>query len=122
MSARTRCLITAFAACHLLAAHSLVTSQLLSSSSARQTEAEVRQSQTKIKDEDFTATATRQEMQGSLFKLQGNAEIEYGAYILHADEMTYNSDTGDATADGHVILDGGPNDEHVEATPATRFA
>ena len=119
MSARTRCLITVFAACHLLAAHSLVTSQLLSSASASQTAAEVPHTQTTVKDEDFTAKAIRQEMQGSLFKLEGNAEIDYGAYILHADEMTYNSETGEATADGHVMLDGGPNDEHVEATHAT---
>ncbi|HXY03979.1 MAG TPA: LPS assembly protein LptD [Terriglobales bacterium] len=77
------------------------------------------QNQTTTKDEDFTAKAIRQEMQGSLFKLQGNAEIQYGTYILHADEMTYNSDTGEATADGHVALDGGPNDEHVEGTHAT---
>jgi len=119
MSSRTRFLITAFAACHLLAAHSLVTSQLLSSPSSSQTETEVPQNQTTTKDEDFTAKAIRQEMQGSLFKLQGNAEIQYGTYILHADEMTYNSDTGEATADGHVALDGGPNDEHVEGTHAT---
>src|SRR5579862_3393659 len=119
MSARTRCLITAFAACHLLAAHSLVTSQLLSSPTASQTAAEVPHTQTTVKDEDFTAKAIRQEMQGSLFKLEGNAEIDYGAYVLHADEMTYNSETGEATADGHVMLDGGPNDEHVEATHAT---
>ncbi|MBV8051684.1 MAG: LPS-assembly protein LptD [Acidobacteriaceae bacterium] len=118
MSSRTRFLITAFAICHLVAAHSLVTSQLLSSASTTQTEAQVPYAQTTAKNEDFTAKALRQEMQGSLFKLEGNAEIQYGFYILHADEMTYNSDTGEATADGHVMLDGGPNDEHVEATHA----
>ena len=40
-------------------------------------------------------------------------------YILYADSVDYNSDTGDSIADGHVVLDGGPNDEHVEATHAT---
>ena len=40
-------------------------------------------------------------------------------YILRADEVTYNSDTGEATADGHVVLDGGPNDEHLQASHGT---
>ena len=61
----------------------------------------------------------QQEKEGSIFKLRGQAEIHYGTYILYADAVDYNSDTGDSTADGHVVLDGGPNDEHVEATHAT---
>ncbi len=51
--------------------------------------------------------------------MRGQAEIHYGTYILYADAVDYNSDTGDATADGHVVLDGGPNDEHIEATHGT---
>src|SRR6185312_16001557 len=43
----------------------------------------------------------------------------YGTYILYADSLDYNADSGEAVADGHVVLDGGPNDEHVEATRAT---
>src|SRR5437879_846908 len=34
-------------------------------------------------------------------------------------DLDYDSDTGDATAEGHVVLDGGPNDEHVKATHGT---
>ena len=119
MSSRTRFLITVVVACHLLAAHTLVTSQLLASSSPTQTEPQLPQIPSAIKNEDFTASALTQEMQGSLFKLHGNAEIQYGTYVLHADDITYNSDTGEATADGHVMLDGGPSDEHVEAGHAT---
>jgi LPS-assembly protein len=36
--------------------------------------------------------------------------------VLYADEITYNSATGDSTVEGHVVLDGGPYDEHVEAS------
>jgi LPS-assembly protein len=36
--------------------------------------------------------------------------------VLYADEITYNSATGDSIVEGHVVLDGGPYDEHVEAS------
>jgi len=62
-----------------------------------------------------TIKAGSQEKTGDTYKLQGNAEIHYESYILRADEITYDSGSGQATADGHVILDGGPNDEHIEA-------
>ncbi len=54
-----------------------------------------------------------------VYKLRGQAEIRYGTYILYADSVDYNSDTGDSIADGHVVLDGGSNEEHVEAAHAT---
>jgi LPS-assembly protein len=38
---------------------------------------------------------------------------------LYADEATYNSDTGEAVADGHVVLDGETSDEHLQATHGT---
>ncbi len=60
-----------------------------------------------------------QEKIGPIYKLLGQAEIHYGTYILYADEITYNSDTGNATADGHVVLDGSINDEHVQASHGT---
>ena len=69
--------------------------------------------------QDVTIRAMQQEKDGPVFKLHGQAEVHYGTYILYADAMDYNSETGDATADGHVVLDGGPNDEHVEATHGT---
>ena len=72
-----------------------------------------------VNAQDVTIRALQQEKDGPVFKLRGQAEIHYGTYILYADAVDYNSDTGDATADGHVVLDGGPNDEHVEATHGT---
>ena len=68
--------------------------------------------------EEVTITALQQEKDGTTYKLHGNAEIHYGTYILRGDEVTYNSESGDSSAEGHVTLDGGPNDEHVQASRA----
>lgn len=37
-----------------------------------------------------------------MFKLRGQAEIHYGTYVLHAVKVDYNSESGDARADGPV--------------------
>ncbi len=107
MTSRTRFLITAALVCHLLLAPSLVTSQLPSSS--------LPNSASLLRYEDVTWNAVTQELDGPMVKLHQKAEIHYGTYILYADEITYNRDTGDSTLDGHVVLDGGPNDEHIKA-------
>ena len=62
--------------------------------------------------------ALTQEKTGHIYELRGNVEIHYGAYILRADEGSYNSDTGEVAVEGHVVLEGGPYDEHVEASRA----
>ena len=61
------------------------------------------------------APTSRKKMATST-NLHGNAEIHYRTYILRADEVTYNSDSGEATATGHFTLDGGPNDDHIKAS------
>ena len=114
MSSRTRFLITATFVCHLILAVALVTSQLLSPFAAAQELPNTAASP--LRTEDVTITALQQEKQGTLYQLHGNAEIHYGTYILRADEVSYNSATGDAHAEGHVVLDGGPNDEHLQAS------
>jgi LPS-assembly protein len=119
MNSRTRFLITAAFVCHLLVAPTLVTSQLLSSASQSGTPQILPRAPSALKEEDVTIRALEQEKDGSVFKLRGQAEIHYATYILYADEVTYDSQTGDATADGHVVLDGGPNDEHIEASHGT---
>lgn len=118
MASRTRCLITAASLCHLLLALSLVTSQLRAQTSAVPAP-ELPHTPPVLQEEDVTITAVQQEKVGPIYKLHRNAEVDYGAYILRADEMTYNADTGDAVADGHVLLEGGPNDEHIQASHAT---
>jgi len=105
MISRTRFLITVAWFCHLLLAPNLVTSQSPPPPSARQ-------------GEPVLIRALEQEKEGPIYKLNGQAEIHYRDLILWADHATYNSDTGDVTADGHVVLDGSINDEHITATHA----
>jgi LPS-assembly protein len=120
MTSRTRFLITAAFVCHLLLAPTIVTSQLLSAAEQggmQPVSSSPPPSATSpLNSQDVTIRALQQERDGPVFKLRGQAEIHYGTYVLYADAVDYNSDTGEATADGHVVLDGGPNDEHVEAT------
>jgi LPS-assembly protein len=119
MTSRTRFLITAAFVCHLLLAPSLVTSQLLSPAPAFAATQALPNTPSVPKEEEVTIRALSQEKIGAIYKLHGKAEIHYGVYILRGDEVTYDSDTGESTADGHVVLEGGPNDEHVEASHGT---
>ena len=119
MTSRTRFLITAALVCHLLLAPSVVTSQLLFASGPPGAQSSPPSAPSTVREQDVTIRALQQEKDGAVYKLRGQAEIHYGTYILYADSVDYNSDTGDSVADGHVVLDGGPNDEHVEATHAT---
>ncbi len=66
-----------------------------------------------------TVEADQQQKNGDLFTLQGHVVIHYKDYVLQADRMTYRSDSGDATADGHVTLNGGRDNEHLTASHGT---
>lgn len=134
MTLRTRFLITALFLCHQLLATALVTSQLRSGNSgqtAAPTTHEPAQkaetpapasstpcaSQAAAQDSDSTTIcALQQEKAGDVYKLHGNAEIRYRTYVVRADEVTYDADSGEATASGHFSLDGGPNDDHIKAS------
>lgn len=111
---RYRILITAVSLCHLLLAPGVVTSQTPPPPDAVSASLPAAPS-SEIEDE-VTIRAVQQEKDGSLYKLRGQAEIHYRNYVLYADEVTYNSATGDTQLEGHVVLDGGPYDEHVEAS------
>lgn len=128
MTARNRFLITVALLCHLLLTPPLVTSQLRASTpeASSQNPKDTSEQPTPCASQAESADrnhpvicAIRQEKQGPLYKLSGDVEIHYGAYVLRADEATYNSDTGEATATGHFRLDGGPNDDHVKASHGT---
>src|SRR6266704_1679208 len=143
MISRSRFLITADCVCHLLLAVPLVTSQLLSQSTLQfpstaglmppefqlQLPANpgrdsadpqgVPRAPSPLNGEEVTIRARSQEKAGDIFKLRGEVQINFRNYVLRADEITYNSATGDVVATGHVVLDGGPNDEHVEASHGT---
>ena len=69
--------------------------------------------------EEVVIEATEQEKVGDVYHLRGNVVITAHNYVMRADEITYNSDTGDLDATGHLVFDGGPHDEHIEASHAT---
>jgi LPS-assembly protein len=54
-----------------------------------------------------------------IYTAAGNVVLTYGDRVLHADSLTYNDDTGESDATGHVLLTGGENDEHIEASHGT---
>ncbi|HXY48955.1 MAG TPA: LPS assembly protein LptD [Terriglobales bacterium] len=120
MISRTRLLITAAFVCHLLLNPRLVTSQLLASQVAADNASSPPFNAASVAQrEEITIKSIQQEKNGSFYTLRGAAEIRYGAFTLYADEISYNDDTGEATAEGHVVLEGGPNDEHIEASRGT---
>jgi LPS-assembly protein len=131
MTLRNRFLITAAVLCHLVLVPPLVTSQLPPVNNEPETRRTGELAQEPIgpptpcdlvaaaekeKGEVNTICAIQQEEQSGVYKLHGAVEIHYGSYILRADEATYNSDTKEATAEGHFALDGGPNDDHIRAS------
>jgi LPS-assembly protein len=127
MTLRTRFLITALFLCHQLPGIPLVTSRLLaqtsgqdapSSGSAAKPTAPCALQAASQEAQQITICALQQEKDGDIYKLHGEAEIYYRNYVLRADEVTYNSDTGEATAAGHFTLDGGSNDDHIKASHA----
>ena len=133
MTVRTRFLITALFLCHQLTASALVTSQLHSENSDPATVSSSNKSaqnqpaatapcaqQAALQDSaSTTICALQQEKIGDVYKLHGNVEIHYRTYVLRADDVTYDSDSGEATASGHFTLDGGPNDDHIKASHGT---
>ncbi len=62
--------------------------------------------------------ADEQEKNQDIYKVRGHVEIRFRTYILHCDEAVYDSTTGQITATGHVVFDGGPHDEHLVGTRA----
>ena len=132
MTLRTRFLITALFLCHQVLATALVTSQLLAANSdenAASSPPAITQKpestlpatacamQAANQDSDSaTICADQQEKAGNVYKLHGHAEVHYRNYVLRADEVTYDSDSGEATALGHFSLEGGPNDDHIRAS------
>ena len=108
MTSRNGFLITALLLCHLIAAVPLVTSQLPPATPGNA-----------AGGEEVTIEAQQQEKVGDIYRLRGDVVIHFRGYILSADELTYNAATGEAAGSGHLVFDGGPNDEHLEADHAT---
>lgn len=63
---------------------------------------------------------TRQSLKNSnLYTLDGDVVIYYRNYIVHADHATYDDTSGEIHAQGHMMIDGGPDDEHFVADHGT---
>jgi len=72
-----------------------------------------------VEGEPVTIRAREQEKTGSVYTLRGDVEITFRNYILRADTITYNSDSGEINATGNLSLEGGLHDEHITATHGT---
>ena len=57
----------------------------------------------------------QQEKHGDVYTLTGEARIDYKSYTLKADKITFNQQTSEAEAQGHIQLGGGPDDELITA-------
>jgi LPS-assembly protein len=130
MITRRKIFIMAARVCHWLLASLLLTTQLhgqnkavnqaLSSSASQSNPAGAPAKKASPPParpaEPVTMTAQEQEKHGDQYQLRGDAEVDFRTYILRADLITYDDSTGEATATGHVKLDGGPFDEHLTAS------
>jgi LPS-assembly protein len=108
-----RLVITTTLLCHLLLAPRLVTSQLRPDSKPPQ---KLPNAPSRKPGVPVTIEAIQQEKDGAIYKLRGKVKIDYRTYTIHADHASYNSDTGEVEAEGNLLLEGGPNNEHIEAS------
>jgi LPS-assembly protein len=69
---------------------------------------------TKIEIE--TEPGGSQTIAGSLWTADGKVVVTYKDRTLYADHIEYDSDTGDITLTGHVLVTGGANDESIHAS------
>lgn len=60
-----------------------------------------------------------QSKHGNVYTAAGNVVITYRDHVLRADTVTYDADSGEAIANGHIRLTGGDNDEYIKATHGT---
>jgi LPS-assembly protein len=68
-----------------------------------------------------TGTPVRWEAQhqsrvGDIWTLTGQVVVHYRDYILHADNVVYHQSTSELNAEGHLEVNGGPEDVEIEAS------
>src|SRR4051812_32958448 len=66
-----------------------------------------------------TAPGGFQEKVGDVYHLKGGVVITFRSFVVRADEITYDTKSGELIANGHLSFDGGPHDEHLEASHGT---
>ena len=72
----------------------------------------------KCHDELCYIVANQFEQSSTMYMLHGDAQIDFRDYVLYADEISYDSGSGEAIATGHVKLQGGEYNVHMEASRA----
>src|SRR4029077_16061195 len=72
----------------------------------------------KYRDELVYIVADQFEQSGTTYMLHGDGQIDFRDYVLYADEISYDSNSGEAIATGHVKLQGGEYNIHMEASRA----
>ncbi|HUI84909.1 MAG TPA: LPS assembly protein LptD [Candidatus Binatia bacterium] len=63
--------------------------------------------------------ADEQEKKQDIYYVRGHVEIRFRGDVLHADQATYDSSTGQVTATGHVVFDGATRNVHLAGSHAT---
>ncbi|MGH9649777.1 MAG: LPS-assembly protein LptD, partial [Terriglobales bacterium] len=129
MTRRILLITTVLAACHLLLAPQAFTNQLPQAEAAPPAEntpaagegsAEASAAPASApQGEEVTIRAREQEKAGGVFHLRGQVEIRYRDFIFRADQVTYDTASGQITATGKVSFEGGPHDEHIQADRAS---
>lgn len=64
---------------------------------------------------EWRITAEKQESEGKVYHLHGNAEVEGNTMLFRADDMDYNEETGDLHASGNVYFHSFQKNEQVWA-------
>jgi LPS-assembly protein len=72
-----------------------------------------------MEGQPVSISAQQQEKNHDVYSLRGEVEIKFQDYILHADSVTYDSDSGEVSAEGHLTLEGGARDLHISASHGT---
>ncbi len=67
----------------------------------------------------MTLTADTQAYAGRVLTGEGHVVIRCEDYVVSADHASYDRDTGVVIAEGHLHLDGGPDDARIEADHGT---
>lgn len=64
----------------------------------------------------LTVEADTMTRTGDEYTLVGNVEIHYNGYIVTAEKLSFNQETGVVLSDGHIRITGGPDDEYIAAS------
>src|SRR5438552_1308418 len=122
MKSQHKFVITAALVCHLFLSAPLVISQAQPAGVPVKEQGEAKGQLGKklpisaTEGEPVTIKARAQEKAGDIYTLRGEVEIQFRNSTLRADTIAYNSSTGEITATGNLVFEGGLHDEHITAS------